>query len=88
MKKNKNNIYLILLLFAILPYNYSALLLNNFTTVINAFVYIIRIFLLVYVVLYVKNLKLSSSEKKAFIMISIYFIFIFLLNIVSSSYIY
>ena len=83
-KKISRYLYFILLLLAILPYNYSALFLNKGGIIITIITYIIRIILVLYVLFYMKKLELSSSEKKVFKIISIYFFFIFALNVVSS----
>lgn len=84
MVKNKKKIYLLLLLFAILPYNYFSIFLNSYSGIVNAFIYIVRLILLFYVVYYIKNIELNKSEKKELKNITVYFIFIFMLNIVSS----
>ena len=84
MIKTKKNIYLLLLLFSILPYNYFSIFLNSYSNIINIFIYVIRALLLFYVVYYLKNLELSQPEKKELKNITVYFIFIFMLNFISS----
>ena len=83
-KKIFNNFYLVLLLFFILPYNYSKLVFQNDNIVMTIIIYIVRFILLFYVVYYLKNIKLRDEEKPVFKWVSIYFVFIFLLNIIST----
>lgn len=84
MKKNiLNNFYLVLLLLFVLPYDYSKLLFKSNSPIITVMTYVIRIYLVLYVVYYMKNLKLKE-EKPIFKWLSIYFIFISILNILST----
>ena len=83
-KKLFNNVYLVLLLAFILPYNYSKLLFQSESNFITIVTYAIRIFLVLYVIYYMKNLKLKEEEKPVFKGLTIYFIFIFFLNIIST----
>ena len=78
------NLYFILLLFCILPYNYSSLVLNSFSSLVNIGVYLIRFLLILYVASYMKNLKLTKYENKIFKEITFYFISIFAINVLST----
>lgn len=83
-KKLLNNVYLILLLIFILPYNYSKLLFQSESGFITIITYAIRIFLVFYVIYYMKNLKLKEEEITVFKWLTLYFVFIFFLNIIST----
>ena len=83
-KKNKKSIYLVLLLFAILPYDYSKLVLGEASIILDIIVYSIRLYLVFYVVYYMKRYPLADECKRVFKYITLYFLFVFVLNLVSS----
>lgn len=84
-KINKSSIYLVLLLLSILPYNTNILFLNKYTSFVNYIIYLIRFILIIYVLMYIKNNKLSTNEFKTLKTISWYFALVFLINIFSST---
>ncbi|MBO6145662.1 MAG: O-antigen ligase family protein [Bacilli bacterium] len=79
------NIYLIMLLLTILPYNTNILFFNNYSIHPDILINCVRAFLIIYVLSYVKNINLTHSEKKTIKNISIYFIFILIINVISTS---
>ncbi|MBQ9684226.1 O-antigen ligase family protein [Candidatus Saccharibacteria bacterium] len=84
MTKNASKILLALLFLAILPYNQMALVPSYARQLISIAIYTIRATLIIIVLFYTKQYKIEEPIRKSFKQITLYFVLILILNIIST----
>ena len=82
MSKKKSVLYLALLLFCILPYDYESLVSDNIIFILSIVTNVVKLLLIVYVLLYAKQKKLSDGESRLNKIISFYFITSIVANLI------